>query len=71
MVVLVIVPVTVVADGFVSSASTSYILHFFLLKKPNVCGLAASSENYEPLVLAELSFRFIYVDSMRLGLFFC
>lgn len=58
-----------VADGFVSSASTSYFTEF-LLKKLNVSGLVASSENYELLLLAELSFGFILSDLMRLSLFF-
>jgi len=68
LVILVIVPVNVVANGFVSSASTSYFT-LLLLKKPNVCGFTASSENYETLVVFELSFRFIHVDSVRLSLF--
>lgn len=42
----------------------------FLLKKLNVSGLVASSENYELLLLAELSFGFILSDLMRLSLFF-
>lgn len=63
------VSVNIVADGFVSSASTSYFTGL-LLKKLNVSGLVDSGENYELLILAELNFRFIHIDFMMPSLFF-
>lgn len=53
--------------AFVSSARTLYFTGF-LLKKLNVSSLVASSENYELLVLAELSSRFIHIGLMRISL---
>lgn len=58
------------ADGFVSSASTSYFTGFLQKNFFNVSGLVASSEIFELLVLAELSFRFIHIALMRLSLLF-